>query len=597
MACCVTGESPKKETSIDHLQSGQYRELCSWFERSLRQERQELEARHQLVLAELAFFAKKFTDENAHQEQSIVISQSCIREESDSGAVALETDGRSYMASPAHTLPPADALLPADALNDAATVTPELQSKTATPAESQNGHQEKDRGREELNAAEELKQNSALVKEARDKACTRGTDAKKIKRRSTATFVSNSEYVSMTLDPRSWAKSTVFDTMFCLVIVVNTLIMAFEVEYRGMQIGYEINFQFYEKPKEVMWPGAGELFEFCEVMFGILFTVELCLKFLAFRHKLLCDLWAYLDIVIVLAFIAESIMGSLPLDANILRLARLARLLRLLRLVRTIQGFDSLYVMTTALKACLPVLFWTFLLLTVVQLMIGFMLNQFVMVMAESESTDPAVKIELFRYFGTTSRSMLTMFELTLANWPPVARLLQDEVSELYVVFSIFHKLTIGFAVIGVINGVFMQETFKVANSDDIIMMRQTERTRKLHMKKMDLLFKHADSSGDGLLAVNEFREVMDDPQVKTWLAAQELNVSDADVLFELICGRDEELSAEGLVAGVGRLKGPARSFDLAILQMQQRVSQEALVEVMQQLNRICSKEQKDLES
>jgi len=69
-------------------------------------------------------------------------------------------------------------------------------------------------------------------------------------------------------------------------------------------------------------------------------------------------------------------------------------------------------------------------------------------------------------------------------------------VSEWYFVFSIAHKVTIGFAVIGVINGVFMQarrrilgrplllpvaaespcgsqETFKVAGSDDKIMMRQ----------------------------------------------------------------------------------------------------------------------------
>ena len=54
------------------------------------------------------------------------------------------------------------------------------------------------------------------------------------------------------------------------------------------------------------------------------------------------------------------------------------------------------------------------------------------------------------------------MFEITLGNWPPVARILQENVSEFYVAFSIIHKLVIGFAVIGVINGVFMQETFKV---------------------------------------------------------------------------------------------------------------------------------------
>ena len=39
----------------------------------------------------------------------------------------------------------------------------------------------------------------------------------------------------------------------------------------------------------------------------------------------------------------------------------------------------------------------------------------------------------------------------------------------------ILHKLVIGFAVVGVINGVFIQETFKVASSDNQIMMRTTK--------------------------------------------------------------------------------------------------------------------------
>lgn len=51
-----------------------------------------------------------------------------------------------------------------------------------------------------------------------------------------------------------------------------------------------------------------------------------------------------------------------------------------------------------------------------------------------------SVKEELFLYFGTCTRSLLTMFEITLGNWPPVARLLQDHVHEAFVAFSILHK-------------------------------------------------------------------------------------------------------------------------------------------------------------
>ena len=102
---------------------------------------------------------------------------------------------------------------------------------------------------------------------------------------------------------------------------------------------------------------------------------------------------------------------------------------------------------------------------------------------------------------------------------------------EYYAIFSVAYKLIIGFAAVGIINAVFMQETFKVAASDDKLMMRQKaresytvlgpvgiasmalclcrvtcrplprqERDRMLHTKKMRTLFAAADESGDGVL-------------------------------------------------------------------------------------------------
>ena len=43
-----------------------------------------------------------------------------------------------------------------------------------------------------------------------------------------------------------------------------------------------------------------------------------------------------------------------------------------------------------------------------------------------------------------------SMFEITLANWPPVSRLLAENVSEWFMLFGVLHKLAIGFAVVSV---------------------------------------------------------------------------------------------------------------------------------------------------
>merc|ERR1719502_937014 len=108
------------------------------------------------------------------------------------------------------------------------------------------------------------------------------------------------------------------------------------------------------------------------------------------------------------------------------------------------------------------------------------------------------------------------MFEITLGNWVPIARLLLG-VSEWFMIFSLIHKLTMGFAVISVINGIFIQETFKVAACDDTLMLMQKQRAIRVHTKKMKLLFEAADESGDGNLDIDEFREILKKAQVRTW--------------------------------------------------------------------------------
>eukprot|EP00971_Amphidinium_carterae_P103004 2038756-Amphidinium_carterae.1 len=42
--------------------------------------------------------------------------------------------------------------------------------------------------------------------------------------------------------------------------------------------------------------------------------------------------------------------------------------------------------------------------------------------MKESRNITPEARMAVYEYFGTFSRSLLSLFEMTLANWPPVAR-------------------------------------------------------------------------------------------------------------------------------------------------------------------------------
>jgi hypothetical protein len=259
------------------------------------------------------------------------------------------------------------------------------------------------------------------------------------------------------------------------------------------------------------------------------------------------------------------------MDIAVMRMARLFRLLRLVKVMRVLQGMDSLYLLLTTLKGSLVVLGWSCVLLLIVQMFIA-MICWFILTETYfyNENNPIEERRMVFEYFGSFSRAMLTMFEMTLANWPPVCRLLVEYVNEWFMLFCIVHKLTIGFAVIGVINGVFMQETFRVASTDDRIMVRDREREVKIYAAKMKRFFEAADDSGDGCLDIDEFKAVMSDPGILFWLASMQITVRDPEKLYKLLdVDGDGELTCEEVVKGFMGLRGAAKTADILMIKQE----------------------------
>jgi hypothetical protein len=247
------------------------------------------------------------------------------------------------------------------------------------------------------------------------------------------------------------------------------------------------------------------------------------------------------------------------------------RLLRVLRLVRKLRGFESLYLMMTAMRGSFSMLAWTLVILVLVQVFFALALNQLIELLYLSDDRhDVAHRAEVYKYFGTFSRALLSCFEMTLGNWIPIARLLVENVSEALTIFSLLHKVVVGYGMIGIINGVFIQETFKVAATDDLLMMQRKSQASRMHKAKMKSLFQVA-SKGDKI-SLKRFRKVVKDEEVSQWLSAMEFDVRDnVDQVFDLLnTNNDAQVSLEELSFGVSRLKGSARSLDLALFAKRQ---------------------------
>jgi hypothetical protein len=254
-----------------------------------------------------------------------------------------------------------------------------------------------------------------------------------------------------------------------------------------------------------------------------------------------------------------------------------------MRLARQITAFDSLYLMTTALYGSMSALMWivAFLLLaqTLFALALTNLVQDFYLTSSGDEDEffrDPLDKEKVYKYFGTYWRSMVSLFELMLANWPPICRTMMETMHEAWSVVALGYKLFMGVAVIGVIMGVFTQETFRAADSDDQLMIRRKASQTNTHRKKMRTLFqtmaKVSRDDTNTTVDVKLFEKVLKTDGMKLWLKAMDYDISDASLLFYLIDkDGDGSLTVDELIEGMAALKGGARNIDVKVLMRQSR--------------------------
>ncbi|CAK0890833.1 unnamed protein product [Prorocentrum cordatum] len=244
-------------------------------------------------------------------------------------------------------------------------------------------------------------------------------------------------------------RTPLFELLFGGLILLNTIVMGLEEQWSGAQVGYTLGFYtFYgseQMGEDAPIMSADSLFLAAEITFAILFTIEVFLRIAASGFLFFSSPSACFDLAVVVASDMSIIFSSIDLSINIqiLRLLRAVKLLRLVKLMRTVEGFDPLHIMMTALGASAWALCWAIVLLVLIQTFVAMIVTHVFRLayLQESSSLSDDAQLELFAYFGTFSRSMLSLFELSLANWPPICRWLMENLHESFMLFALTFKL------------------------------------------------------------------------------------------------------------------------------------------------------------
>jgi len=381
-----------------------------------------------------------------------------------------------------------------------------------------------------------------------------------------------------------------FDLAVGFAILLNCLVMTLNLEYRGYLAEIHMGMATYDPDK---WPKAKQMFDVLEHIFNAIFLCEMFIMFFVYGPKMCKDKSLLFDVSLVVAssiqlYILDPLSSNAsgPAKFSLFRMLRFVRLVRVLRFVRVLKMFSTLRVLVRTVISSFGALFYSMLLLLIMMVMGGLFLCELLLDYIQDESNPFSKRQWVFKHYGTSTRAIYTLFEVTLAGcWPNYFRPLIHDVNGWFVIFVVIYIAFVVFAVIRIITAIFLRDTLKIASDDADEMVNEKQKSRLAYVKKLRSLFEAIDISGDGKLSEKEFELVMQSPKVKSWLGVLDLEIHDAKAVFGLLDTGNGEVTFDEFLKGLMRLKGQARTMDVVSIMQKADRTLDILSEISRKLD------------
>eukprot|EP00439_Symbiodinium_sp_Y106_P063056 s2357_g9.t1 len=362
-----------------------------------------------------------------------------------------------------------------------------------------------------------------------------------------------------------WLQSNRYESIMAVILCFNVLWMALDLQFFGSIAGYHLHVFTMPVPPEQV-PTWESVLTIGDLLFTGVFVLDVIVRICVLRSKFWKQFMNYVDVAVSVTNLAEFgvlYATTLPVNPILFRLLRLGKLARAIRMINMTSVLGSLQLLVKCLASSSNMLFWSFCLLTFVQCVAGLIVSTLCRDFFEDEDYDESLREAVFRYYGTFTRTFLTMFEILFANWGPACRVLVENFSEWFSIFFLFYRCVLGFAVLNVVNAVFVQQTMKTAGSDEELAFKQKEKDAQMYTRKVKRLFQTIDDSGDGTLNLEEFSKLVQSPKLKFWMSQLELEYHDLLSLFEFLDNGDGEITLMEFIEGAARLRGGAKALDI----------------------------------
>jgi len=353
-----------------------------------------------------------------------------------------------------------------------------------------------------------------------------------------------------------------FDYFFATLIMLNSLFIGVQTEYRVHTIGATTEPRF---------------FSVAEKVFAAFFIVELAMRMVAmkrgfFHPKVLS--WNVFDMVLVIMSIIEIVLNIMAGDAdaadasgNAGKVIRMFRMARIVRIMRVLRFLAELRIMVTLIMHSARALFWLMILLVIILYIFSIFFTQGVTDYLNGSSDPPTADV-LQTNYGSIGLSAFTLFAAITGgvSWRDVMMPLAQTgwvFSALFLIYVFFCV----FSVLNIVTGVFVDGAIQRSSQERDLRLEKEKEQKKMYVSMLMDLLEEIDAEGTGVITREELEEAFKSEQVRYYFSVLDIDVVDSNYLFDMLdLDRSGEVDMEEFVSGCLRLKGNAKSIDIHTL-------------------------------
>jgi voltage-gated sodium channel len=352
-----------------------------------------------------------------------------------------------------------------------------------------------------------------------------------------------------------------FDYFVSSVIVANAVVIGVQTDIAATERG---------APQRVEMRGL-------DLFFCFVFTCELAVRLSVYHVRFFCSSawrWNCFDFLVVSIQLVEEALayfmagdggdGGTGFDFSFMRILRVLRMIRIIRLVRIMRMIGELRMLVASISNSLRSLLWTIFLLFLCIYIVGVYFTAMLADHPNGDGEDVQV------VWGSLFTSMLTLFECITGgmDWHDALSPMMEHVSPLMALPFVLYVCFAILAMMNVITGVFVESALSSAKEDQEVFMVNNVR---------DML----KQEGDQVMTWQMFVRILDKPEMIDYFKSIDVDISEARGLFMLLDLNDSgTLDTEEFLNGCIRLRGIAKSLDLALLAKQVKQMNEKILEL-----------------